>query len=157
MNKTKRVLALDMDGTICDTYSVPDWLPLLRAEDPTPYIAASPMWDMVALRKVLISLQETGWEIVIITWLSKDSSEAYKDATRQAKRDWLARYGVPYDHFHGVQYGTTKADTVRRSAYYAVLVDDSKAIRDGWTLGATIDPNAVDIVKELKKLAKWAV
>ena len=123
----------------------------------SPYAEAEAKWDMKRLAAVLRMLQGAGWEITIITWLSKNSSEAYKDATRQAKRDWLARYGIPYDHFHGVQYGTTKADTVRRSAYYAVLVDDNKAIRDGWTLGATIDPNAVDIVKELKKLAKWAV
>ena len=156
MTKTK-MICLDMDDTLNLFYNYPDWLYLLRAEDPTPYAEAEAKWDMKRLTAVLRMLQGAGWEITIITWLSKGSSEAYKDATRQAKRDWLARYGIPYDHFHGVQYGTTKADTVRRSAYYAVLVDDNKAIRDGWTLGATIDPNAVDIVKELKKLAKWAV
>lgn len=156
MNKTK-MICLDMDDTLNLFYNYPDWLSLLRAEDPAPYAEAEAKWDMERLAAVLRMLQGAGWEITIITWLSKDSSEAYKDVTRQVKRDWLARYGIPYDHFHGVRYGTTKADTVRRSAYYAVLVDDNKAIRDGWTLGATIDPNAVDIVKELKKLAKWAV
>ena len=35
MMKTKMVV-FDMDGTIADLYAVPNWLQMLRAEDPTP-------------------------------------------------------------------------------------------------------------------------
>ena len=35
MNKTK-MICLDMDDTLNLFYNYPDWLSLLRAEDPTP-------------------------------------------------------------------------------------------------------------------------
>ena len=104
----------DMDGTIANLYSVPDWLKKLRSEDPSPYLDADPMCDMKKLAEVLNLLKSAGWEINIITWLSMNSSEEYKDAVREAKLAWLNKWGFVYDHFHGVQYGATKADSVRK-------------------------------------------
>lgn len=46
----------DMDGTIANLYSVPDWLEKLRAEDPSPYLDADPMCDMKNLPKRLTCL-----------------------------------------------------------------------------------------------------
>lgn len=155
MNKTKHIIAFDMDGTIASLYTVDNWLPKLRAEDESPYIEATPMWDMEALREVLDTLRAAGWEIDIITWLSKNSSEAYKVKVRKAKREWLDRYGVKYDHFHGVAYGATKADSIRSRAKYGVLVDDNEAVRKGWKLGATIDPTKGDLIEQLKKLVDF--
>jgi hypothetical protein len=148
----RRMLCFDLDGTLADLYNVPDWLSKLRAEDPSPYLNASPMWDMEALASVLRNLQSKGWEISVITWLSKDSSESYKIATRAAKLEWLKRYNFPFDSFHGVAYGATKADSVRKVAEYAILVDDNQKVRNGWSLGKTIDPTKVDLIEVLKKL-----
>ena len=105
-----KLVCFDIDGTIADLYSVENWLPLLRAEDPAPYRTASPMWDMKELAEVLKALMTLGIEVRIITWLSKESSEEYKTATRKAKREWLDQYNFPYDAFHGIQYGRTKAE-----------------------------------------------
>jgi hypothetical protein len=110
------------------------------------------MWDMEALASVLRNLQSKGWEISVITWLSKDSSESYKTATRAAKLEWLKRYNFPFDSFHGVAYGATKADSVRKVAEYAILVDDNQKVRNGWSLGKTIDPTKVDLIEELRKV-----
>ena len=104
---TRRSINFDMDGTIADLYGVKDWLALLRSENPTPYRTAVPMCDMAELNEVCELLRAEGWEINIITWLSKDSSEEYKNLVREAKRAWLEEQGFHYDHFHGVQYGAT--------------------------------------------------
>lgn len=149
MNK---MICWDMDGTIADLYGVKEWLPKLRAEDASPYKDASPMWDMEMLNFVCNLLRQAGWEINIITWLSKNSSEEYKDAVRAAKKAWLDKWGFDYDHFHGVQYGATKADSVRDRAEYAVLIDDNEKVREGWHLGATIDPTQTNIIEELLRL-----
>jgi hydroxymethylpyrimidine pyrophosphatase-like HAD family hydrolase len=148
----KKAICFDMDGTISDLYAVDNWLEMLRAEDPKPYLEASPMWDMEKLHSILIQLQKAGWEIQIITWLSKNSSEEYKEAVRLAKLVWLKKYGFIYDHFHGVQYGATKADSVRKSVDYAILIDDNKKVRDGWHLGETIDPTSCDLLEVLSSL-----
>lgn len=148
----RKIIAFDMDGTIADLYAVEGWLKMLRAEDARPYMMAQPMWDMEELANVLNELKMVGWEVRVITWLSKDSSQCYKDQVRQAKREWLEEIGFPFDYFHGVQYGATKADSIRKVADYAILIDDNDKVREGWHLGATINPVEENIVEVLKSL-----
>lgn len=152
-----RMICFDMDGTIADLYSVEGWEPMLRAEDTTPYETAEPMWDMAELAEVLEALMAMGIAVHIISWLSKDSSETYKREVRKAKKCWLNEQCFPYDVFHGVQYGATKADSVREvlreyGEGEAILIDDSAKVRKGWTLGEAIDPNEVDIIEFLRGL-----
>lgn len=146
----KKMICFDMDGTIADLYNVPNWLPKLRAEDASPYEDAAPIYDMDKLNEICAMLQQAGYEIRVITWLSMNSSEEYKDAVRTAKRNWLDKWGFIYDHFHGVQYGATKADSVRNYVESdAVLIDDSAKVRNGWHLGQTIDPTDGNLFENL--------
>lgn len=149
-----KMICFDMDGTIADLYGVSGWLNDLRAENARPYTEAKPMWDMQKLAEVLKALKV---EIRIITWLSKDSSEAYKDEVRKAKLEWLKAQGFPFDNFHGVQYGATKADSVRKylaEGETAILFDDNAKVRNGWHLGEAVNPTEVDIVKYLEQMVK---
>lgn len=148
-----KMICFDMDGTIADLYAVPNWLDKLRAEDASPYAEAAPMWDMKALREVLLKLIDKGYEICIISWLSKDSTEEYKTAVRKAKREWLEKYNFPAGKCHFIAYGRTKADCIRRVADApAVLIDDNKKVRDGWHLGESIDPTRVNLLEVLSAL-----
>lgn len=150
-------IVFDMDGSLNLFYSVPHWLEMLRAYDPTPYEVAEPMWDMRVLADTLKELMESGITISVVTWLSKESTPDYDEEVRKAKREWLDRYGFPYDHFHGVKYGATKADSVRKRLHdgeEAILFDDNAKVRKGWHLGATYDPTAEDIIEVLKELLK---
>ena len=148
-----KMICFDMDGTIADLYSVDGWLEKLRAEDETPYIEAKPLVDMERLAYICEALHNMGWEIRIISWLSKDSSEEYKTRIRIAKHSWLRHWGLPIDHIHLVAYGTTKADCVRRAGEGPkILVDDNAKIRDGWHLGQTIDATKENWLNELEAL-----
>lgn len=137
-----KMMVFDMDGTIADLYSVPNWLERLQAEDPGPYAEAAPMWDMAELRRVLLALIAEGWEIRVVSWLAKDATPEYKKAIRRAKREWLARYDFPADKVHLTAYGRSKSATVQNAP--GILVDDNKEVRDGWHVGETIDPTATD-------------
>ena len=150
-----RMIVWDMDGTIADLYGVEGWLEKLRAENPLPYEIAKPLWDMERLANIIRGLQAIGVEQRIVSWLSMDSSEQYKTEVRRAKREWLEQFDFPFDHFHGVQYGATKADSVRKflaDDETAILIDDSAKVRKGWHLGETIDPTEVDIIDFLGTL-----
>ena len=108
-----KMICFDMDGTVADLYSVGGWLADLRSENPRPYREAEPMWNMSELREVLVSLNI---EIRIVTWLSKDSSEEYKNEVRQAKREWLDRFRIEdYDHAYRLVFEYIEAfyNTVR--------------------------------------------
>lgn len=152
MTKMNKMICFDLDGTIVDLYNVPNWLDKLRAEDPSPYLEAEPMWDMERLNKILLKLIVQGWEIRVISWLAKNSSEAYKMAVRKAKLAWLDKYSFPYESAHLVQYGTTKANCVRRVADAAILIDDNQKVREGWTLGEVINPIDGDLLERLESL-----
>ena len=155
INNLPKMICFDMDGTIADLYAVDNWLSKLHAEDPSPYVEASVMWNMERLAEILTNLRELGVEIRIITWLSKESTEEYKNAVREAKREWLENCGFPYDHFHGVQYGATKADSIRKALApneTAWLIDDNAKVRKGWHMGEAIDPTNVDLLELLSSL-----
>lgn len=138
---TEKILVFDMDGTIADFYGVNGWLEYLNESNPTPYIIAEPLYDMVVLTSVLNILKAKGWKIVVTSWLAKDSTKDFDKEVRQAKREWLEEYNFPFDEIHLVKYGTTKANCTRKLGGYQILVDDNEQVRNGWNLGATINAN----------------
>jgi len=146
-----KVLVFDMDGTLANLYNVTNWLEKLRSESVEPYEVAEPMYDMDNLAYLLNILKYKGWKIVITSWLSKESTKEYDKKVRQAKKAWLEKYNFPYDEIHLVKYGTTKANCTRKLGGYQILVDDNEQIRNGWTLGATINANN-NIMKEIANL-----
>jgi FMN phosphatase YigB (HAD superfamily) len=148
MNKT---LVFDMDGTIADLYGVDGWLEMLRNEDATPYRVARPLYDMRVLTAMLTILQAKGWRVVVTTWLAKGSSKKYDALVREAKLEWLDEMNFPYDEIHLVKYGTTKANCTRHHGGFQILIDDNDKVRNGWTLGRTINANN-NILDELASL-----
>ena len=152
-----KMIVFDMDGTIADLYGVPNWLAKLRASDVSPYAEAAPMWDMDKLARVLEALRSKGVEIAVVTWLGMGASPAYKKQTADVKRYWLNSHHFPVDRFHAVQYGATKADSVRNRLApgdEAMLIDDSAKVRQGWHLGPAVDPTDTDILELLAGLAQ---
>ena len=148
-----KTLVFDMDGTIADLYGVPDWLNMLRSENPMPYIAAQPIYNPIELNEIVNYLKQQGWRIVVTTWLSKGSTEVYDLLVKQAKIDWLDRMSFPYDELHIIKYGVNKADCTKHYGGIQVLVDDSPEVRYSWYLGETIDASSGNILAELKALA----
>ena len=153
MNKT---LVFDMDGTLANFYGVNGWLNDLQNETTRPYDIAEPLYNMEILNAILDVLRLQGWRIVVTTWLAKGSTKAYDDAVRVSKIQWLKKYNFVYDEIHLVKYGTTKANCTRKNGGYQILVDDNAKIREGWTLGDTINANE-NIIEKLLKLLESEV
>lgn len=145
-------LYFDMDGTIADLYANPNWLPLLRAFDPTPYTTARPIPNMSVLARKLNSLQRQGFELTIVSWLSKTSTPEYDEAVTNAKLGWLAKHlpSVHWDKINIVPYGTPKS-TFRNSEAYNILFDDEQRNCDEWDDGEmNIAVNALDMMDFLR-------
>ena len=101
--------------------------------------------------------QTKGIEVRIVTWLSKETTPQYDADVRIAKREWLNTQDFPFDHFHGIRYGATKADSVRKylnDGDTAILFDDNAKVREGWHLGEAIDPTACDLIEVLRQLVE---
>ena len=139
--KMKKYLVFDMDGTIADFYGVANWLDYLKAQDTTPYDIANPLYDTEELNALLTLLKRKGWQVIVTSWLAKDSTKEYKKAVRKAKREWLARHNFPFDKIHLVQYGTEKSTCTKKLGGYQILFDDSEEVRKKWKNGAVVNAN----------------
>ena len=122
----------DMDGTLNRFYEVENWLPMLRAEDTTPYKIARPLGNMQTLARKLNKLHRAGYTIGVISWGSKESSKAYLEAVREAKEKWLDKHlhSVKWDAIHIVEYGTPK-ENFKLDAE-DILFDDEERNRENW-------------------------
>ena len=149
MAKTMNItINFDMDGTIADLYGVENWLPMLIAEDTTPYAVARPLLHLSTFARKLNTLQRNGYRLAVISWLSKSGTEAYNEAVTAVKLNWLAKHlpSVNWDEIHIVPYGTPK----EKYCYTAndVLFDDEEKNRKAWA-GVAYDVG--NIFDELKK------
>lgn len=139
---------LDMDGTIADLYAVENWLPMLRAYNPTPYAEAKPLVNMSALARLLNNRQAEGFKICIVSALSKEPTPEYDEAVKKAKMEWLAKHlpSVEFDEIRFVPYTFEKNNV---NSGNDVLFDDEARHLDKWT-GLAIP--ALEILKGLKSL-----
>lgn len=146
----------DMDGTIANLYGVENWLEKLRAEDSTPYVEADLLVDSGDFQLLISILQNRGFKVGIISWLSKNSSKSYDKKVRQAKKNWLSEKfpEIVFDEIHIIKYGTRK-DYVAKEKN-GILFDDDEQVRNHWR-GRPINPNTTDIIEELKKISKMTV
>lgn len=142
-------IAFDMDGTIADFYGVENWLESLEASDTHPYEVAEPLLRMNTFARKLNELQRSGYEIAIISWLSKSGTAEYNEAVTEVKKAWLAKHlaSVHFDEIHIIPYGTSKNLFCKNSL--DVLFDDEKRNRDEWTGRAFDVQNIMEILKSL--------
>ena len=140
--KATITINFDMDGTIADLYGVENWLDYLIAENPFPYENACPLLRLSALARRLNALQKQGYELAIISWLSKNGSDAYNAIVAEVKKEWLKKHlpSVAWDKIIIVPYGTPKENFC--NSPFDVLFDDEERNRTNWT-GKAFDVNNI--------------
>ena len=150
MAKTLNItINFDMDGTIADLYGTPNWLEMLIAEDTAPYANARPLLHLSSLARKLNALQRNGYNLAIISWLSKSGTEAYNEAVTEVKLAWLAQHlpSVNWDEIHIVPYGTPKQNFC--NSPLDILFDDEERNRNNWTGRAYDVQNIMEILREI--------
>ena len=134
MAKTMNItINFDLDGTLVDLYGVENWLAYLIAEDTTPYEIAKPLVRFATLARRLNTLQRKGYNIAVITWLSKNGTAEYNEMVTATKLAYLAKHlpSVNWDRITVVPYGTPKENFCNNPL--DVLFDDEEHNRANWT------------------------
>lgn len=141
-----KAINFDMDGTLADFYGVENWLDYLINENPYPYEVAKPLVNMSILARRLNKLQREGYEINIISWLAKNSTEDFDKKVTNAKRKWLEKHlpSVKWNHITIVAYGVNKS-----TLGSGILFDDEEPNRKMWGSGAYDVHNILGILKEI--------
>lgn len=149
MKELKVTINFDLDGTLADLYGVDGWKEMLTNHDETPYVIAEPLLPLNILARMLNKLQSNGYNIAILSWLSKDDNEEYAEMVTDAKLDWLEQHlpSVSWDYINIVPYGTPKTDFCMTPD--DILFDDEEHNREDWD-GVAFDVNEIiEILKEL--------
>lgn len=144
-----KAIYFDMDGTIADLYGVDNWLTKLRTEDESPYTDARPLLRLSTLARLLNRLQANGYIIGIISWLAKDSTEAYNEKVTSAKLEWLRNHlkSINFDEIVIVPYGTPKEESIDYPN--GILFDDEEQNRKNWKGQAFDETEILEILKAL--------
>lgn len=142
-------ICFDMDGTIADLYGVDNWLAYLIQEDETPYLQAAVLLNMNVLARTLNRLQKKGYQIGIVSWLSKNSTTNYDTKVTAAKKAWLAKHlhSVHFDFVEIVNYGTPKSFVA--TSKEDILFDDEIHNREEWTGKAYDVHNILEVLRAL--------
>ena len=146
--KLNITINFDLDGTLAGLYDVPNWLDYLIAEDAFPYENAEPLLRLSALARRLNNLQKNGYNLAVISWLSKGGTDEYNAEVEAVKREWLAKHlpSVKWDAIHIVPYGTPKQNYCGN--VLDVLFDDEEKNRNEWTGRAYDVQNILEILKK---------
>ena len=144
-----RTIFFDMDGTIADLYGVENWLDFLIASDSLPYEIAKPLIRLSSLARILHRLQDEGYRVGIISWLSKNSTPDYDAKVTEAKKNWLKTHlpSVEFDEINIVPYGTAKEKCAKTEK--DILFDDEEKNRQNWTGEAFGVENILEILRGL--------
>lgn len=126
----RKELYFDMDGTLVDLYREDSWLLHILEESTASFEKARPIGNMSRLARLLNKLQRAGWELNIITWLPRGSSEEYQQRVTRAKAQWLHQHlrSVQWDCVIMTEYGINKAT----QAVGGILFDDDISNRFAW-------------------------
>lgn len=149
MKEMNITINFDMDGTIADLYGVENWLDHLIAENTFPYANAKPLVRLNLLARRLNTLQRNGYNIAVISWLSKSGTEEYNRAVTEVKKAWLKKHlpSVNWDRITIVPYGTPKENFCNNPL--DVLFDDEERNRVNWTGKAYDVQNILEILAEM--------
>ena len=141
-----KAINFDMDGTLCDFYGVENWLEYLINHDATPYAVAKPLLNLSALARKLNALQREGYEINIISWLAKNSTEEFDKIVTETKKKWLKKHlpSVNWNKITIVAYGIDKSTLGN-----GILFDDEEPNRKMWGEGAYDAHNIMEVLKEV--------
>lgn len=137
----------DMDGTLANFYGVEGWLNDLINSNSRPYAIAKPLFNFSALARQIHRLQNLGYKVNIISWLSKSGTEEFNAEVTAVKMAWLAKHlpSVQFDHITIVEYGTPKS-----TCGNGILFDDEERNRNEWKGIAYDVENILEVLKGLR-------
>lgn len=139
---------LDCDGTWIDLYGVENWLSDLQSFNPRPYREAKPLIHLSTFARTIHDLQKQGWEVNIVTWLSKNSNEYYDKVVAETKLKYFSKHlpSVRFNKIKILKYGTPKS-----SVGNGILFDDEAKNRDEWKGLACTEKN---LIKKMRTLLR---
>lgn len=122
----KKIVYLDMDGTIADLYGQKNWLDMLQNEKEGAFINCKPLTNMNEIEK---QFPKDQYELRVLSMTPKNASKTYCEQVIKEKNAWLDKYFPTIKKRIYLPYGNNKN---LKNSKNAILVDDNETIRNNY-------------------------
>ena len=130
----KKIVYLDMDGTIADLYSQENWLEKLHNEDEKVFIECKPL---INEEKLFTLYPPQKYELRICSMTPKNATKQYCQNVIEQKNLWLDKFFPSIKKRYYLPYGKNKNF---KNSKNCILIDDSAEIRNCYK-GLALAPN----------------
>ncbi len=128
---------LDMDGTIADLYSLPQWLDRIQNESEGLFLEPSPL---ITEDRFYSIFPKDKYNVKILTMLPLGATKEYEEVVKQEKLAWLSvHFPSLVDKVIFKRYGHNKNI---KGSHSALLIDDNDKIRETWK-GKALNPKGL--------------
>lgn len=122
----KRIVYLDMDGTIANLYGQSEWLLKLRTEDTQVFEECEPL---ITEEELLAYFPTEKFEIRICSMTPKGATKEYCENVIEQKNNWLDKFFPTITKRYYLPYGNNKN---YKNSKNCILVDDNETIRNNY-------------------------
>lgn len=122
----KKVVYLDMDGTIADLYNIENWLNSLEQEECGLFLKCE---NLITQERLFSIFPQEVYDIRILSMTPKDASEEYCKQVINEKNLWLDENFPLLQKRIYMKYGHNKN---LKNSKNAILVDDNENIRNNF-------------------------
>lgn len=147
----------DLDGTLYDLYSIPNWLEKIESEQSGLFLEGETLFEPAPFYKLVSELFSIGYEFGVITWLPMGASPEYEEICRAEKLQWIHE-NLPFvSEINVISYGIPKQKAIQKRASKMYLIDDSKEVCEEWMYNtkmqtAVLLTDCVKVIDALKKI-----
>ncbi len=129
----KKIVYLDMDGTIFDLYGQDGWLEKLRSENAEVFGGDR---RIITEERLRMFFPADEYDVRVLSMTPLGASKEYCEKVVEKKNEWLDKFFPSITKRIYRAYGHNKN---LKNSENAILVDDSEPIRNSWR-GIAINP-----------------
>lgn len=123
---TKKIVYLDMDGTIADLYNQENWLEKLINEDNKIFLDCKPL---ISEKELLKIFPTDKYDLRVCSMTPKNATKQYCKNVIEQKNVWLNKFFPSITKRYYLPYGNNKN---YKNSKNCILVDDNLKIRENY-------------------------
>ena len=123
---TKKIVYLDMDGTIADLYNQENWLEKLINEDNKIFLDCKPL---ISEKELLKIFPIDKYDLRVCSMTPKNATKQYCKNVIEQKNIWLNKFFPSITKRYYLPYGNNKN---YKNSKNCILVDDNLKIRENY-------------------------
>jgi FMN phosphatase YigB (HAD superfamily) len=146
-------IIFDLDGTLYDLYSIPDWEKKLRQEKENIFLEGKTFLND-DFYEIIEELRNLGFTFDVATWLPMFATKQYEEKCKKEKEQWIRKNLKFINNIYIDSYGIPKQKMVKEKSSLMILIDDNIDVCKNWETKKqrkykNVNNNLIQILEEI--------